>query len=479
MQTAFDSHVSKFTTTRTIPSFAIPRARSDANGEWPWALGGVASNYARPIVGATPRRSRVLAVLILLVAGGLIGAFVAGAFGPRTPSLTPSEKAAIRAAKAAQRLQREEVTEVKAASASLDVPASSQNSANPTIVYRKPVAPAEVLGFVPYWTASSITPPELADVSEIALFGVEVGPSGGFVETGPGWSEYASTGYENLVAAAHAARDRVLFTISTTRPKIISQVVSHPAATSATLARALAGAVASGGLDGVDIDIEGTQGSERADFVVFVRDLVHALRAGGMRGEIVLDTYPQSAGDSTNFFDVAKLAPYVDRVFIMGYDMEQYANASPTAPLYSVDLGLSDVLSLIQYVKVVPARKLILGIPFYGLDFTTAGRAKGSQALKPYPTEPTYAAILAANRPATWDPVTRTAWTHFQIGKSWHQTWYDNPASVALKRALAEHFHLAGVGAWALGFEGAATNMLRALDGPMPPQRLALAAPAG
>lgn len=431
-------------------------------------------------MGATPWRSRVLAFLVLLAVGGLIGAFVAGAFGPRTPTLTPAEIAAIRAEKANAKLGREEIANVKATSALIDVPASFaiRASANPSITYRKPIAPAEVLGFVPYWTASSLTPADLADVSEIALFGVEVGPSGSFVESGPGWADYASSGYQSLVAAAHAMKDRVLFTISTTRPNIIRRLVGRPAQTSTRLARALTGVVAAGALDGVDIDIEGSTGSERSEFVAFVRDLVHSLRADGMRGEIVLDTYPQSAGDSSNFFDVKKLAPYADRIFIMGYDMEQFANASPTAPLYANDLGLSDVLSLMQYVKVVPPRKLLLGVPFYGVDFTTAGDAKGSQALTPYPSEVTYAAILAANHPPAWDPVTRTAWTHFRIGKTWHQTWYDNPVSVVLKRALAAHFHLAGVGVWALGFEGTATNMLQALDGPTAPKRLALEPPA-
>jgi hypothetical protein len=426
-------------------------------------------------VGATRWRSRVLAVVVLLAIGGLVGAFVA-----RTTSLTPGERAAIRAEKAVEKLERQEASDVRAASDLVDVPAGSPGSASavPKIVYPKPVAPAEVLGFIPYWTAKSITAGELADVSEIALFGVEVGPDGSFVETGPGWSDYASTGYESLVAAAHAMKDRVLFTISTTRPDVIRHLVDHPSATSANLARALAGVVTNGDLDGVDIDIEGTANSERSDFVVFVRDLVRALRGDGMRGEIILDAYPQSAGDNSNFFNVAKLAPYVDRIFVMAYDMEQYASASPTAPLYTSDLGLSDVLSLIQYVKVVPASKLLLGIPFYGVDFTTKNSTKGSQALEPYPIDVTYAAILAAKHPPTWDPVTRTAWTHFRIGKTWHQTWYDNPTSVALKRALAAHFRLAGVGVWALGFEGDATNMLAALDGPVPPKRLALEPPS-
>ena len=42
----------------------------------------------------------------------------------------------------------------------------------------------------------------------------------------------------------------------------------------------------------------------------------------------------------------------------MDYDMEQYANSSANAPLTNGDLGLSDVQSLIQYRRVVPASKL-------------------------------------------------------------------------------------------------------------------------
>lgn len=423
-------------------------------------------------MNASPWRFRVLALIIVFAIGGLIGAFAAGAFKSK-PSLTPAEKAALRAERAAARLRAAELRDVSAASKLVEVTAGSGGvaSADPVISYARPLPPAEVLGFVPYWEAASLTPPDLDLVSEIALFGVEVGPTGAFVETGPGWTDYAANGYQSLVSAAHAVGDKVMFTISTTRSNVIRHLVRDPSSTSATLAKALAGAVSSGGLDGVDIDIEGTAQSERPGFVTFVRGLVHALRVDGMSGEIVLDSYPQSAGDSTSFFDVAKLAPLVDRIFVMAYDMEQFASASPTAPLYSRNLGLSDVLSLIQYVKVVPPQKLLLGIPFYGVDFTTAGRAKGADSLKPYPEEVTYQAILAAGHPPIWDPVTRTAWTRFHLGKTWHETWYDNPVSVALKRALAARFHLAGVGAWALGFEGSATNMLQALDGPTPPKR--------
>jgi spore germination protein YaaH len=191
---------------------------------------------------------------------------------------------------------------------------------------------------------------------------------------------------------------------------------------------------------------------------------------------VVLNCYPQSAGNSRDFFDVAKLAPLVDQVFIMDYDMEQTANSTANAPLTNGDLGLSDVQSLLQYRKVVPASKLILGIPFYGVDFTTMTGAPGSLALTESPTVETYETIAAGGQTPLWDPGSQTVWTRFRVGSTWHETWFDNPVSVAIKRALAAEFHLGGVGVWALGFEGDATSMLRALDGGSPPYRAAPAA---
>ena len=93
----------------------------------------------------------------------------------------------------------------------------------------------------------------------------------------------------------------------------------------------MAQAVAAGGLDGVDIDIEGTSPADRAGFVRFVADLVASLRHDGMDRMIVLNCYPQSAGSSTDFFDVAPRA-LVDQVFIMDYDMDQYAELLRQCP---------------------------------------------------------------------------------------------------------------------------------------------------
>ncbi len=407
----------------------------------------------------------------------LVAAVASGVFGPTAPSLTPTQIAARAAERATRRLLSREASAVRAADALVAVKLprrASPPSAAPPVparLFTGRLAPVEVLGYVPYWEAPDITTTELADTSVIALYGVEVASGGGFLQSGPGWGYYANTGYSVLAAAAHQAGDRVLFTIATANRGVINNLTRHPAPTGARLAAAMAHAVAAGGLDGVDIDIEGSSPADRTGFVRFVADLVASLRHDGMKGMIVLNCYPQSAGSSTDFFDVARLAPLVDQVFIMDYDMDQYANSSANAPLANGDLGLSDVQSLIQYRRVVPAAKLILGVPFYGLDFTTVTGAPGSLTLTESPSVETYSTIAAAGRTALWDPASQTAWTRFRVGATWHETWYDDPVSIALKRALAAEFHLAGVGVWALGFEGDATAMLAALDGGSPPNR--------
>ena len=40
------------------------------------------------------------------------------------------------------------------------------------------------------------------------------------------------------------------------------------------------------------------------------------------------------------------------------------------------------------------------------------------------------------------------------MGSQWHETFFDDPTSLALKAQLANWFHIAGVGIWALGMDG-------------------------
>jgi spore germination protein YaaH len=210
--------------------------------------------------------------------------------------------------------------------------------------------------------------------------------------------------------------------------------------------------------------------------VTFVKAFSARLRILDRSWTIMLNTYPQSVQDTTGFFDVPALAPAVDDLFVMAYDMDNTEIPSADAPLTGA--SLSDVSALASYSGAGLAAKVILGVPFYGYDFPAAGPKVGSQAAGP-PYAVTYDQIVASvttdGHKPLWDPVTGTPYTVFRRSGAWHQTWFDDPTSIALKTALAAQFHVAGVGAWELGMVRDQAGMVNVLTGGAPVVKLALA----
>jgi len=180
---------------------------------------------------------------------------------------------------------------------------------------------------------------------------------------------------------------------------------------------------------------------------------------------VTMATYASAAGDSSGFYDIAALAPALDGFFVMAYDMNDRSSPSATAPL--VGGGFNDTEALQQFTAVVPASKVILGVPYYGYDWPTTdgtitAQATGAEA----PLSD--GVISASGHPTYWDPTTDTAWTSYLVGQQWHETYFDNPTSLALKARLAASFHIAGLGVWALGMDGNDPSLLAALLGNAP-----------
>jgi hypothetical protein len=175
--------------------------------------------------------------------------------------------------------------------------------------------------------------------------------------------------------------------------------------------------------------------------------------------------YASAASDSAGFYNVAALAPALDGFFVMAYDMNDPVTPSATAPL--VGGGYNDTEALQEFTAVVPASKIVLGVPYYGYDWPTASGSKGAQSTGP-DAPLSYGVIASGNNPTYWDPLTRTAWTSYLVGTQWHQTFFDDPTSLALKAQLANSFHIRGVGIWALGMDGNDPAMLAALLGQAP-----------
>ncbi len=234
-------------------------------------------------------------------------------------------------------------------------------------------------------------------------------------------------------------------------------------------------AVSAKSLDGVNFDFEGEGSADRAGLTALITHVSAALHATDPHWQVSMATYASAAGDPGSFYDVAALAPAVDAFFVMAYDMNDPAQPSPTAPLLAGN-GYTDLQALREFTAVVPAQKIILGVPFYGYDWPTTNGSSTAQATGGE-APLSDAVISTSGHPTYWDPVTQTAWTSYLVGTQWHETYFDDPTSLALKAELASLFHIAGVGIWALGMDGNNPAMIAALLGNAPAAKDLLSGP--
>jgi spore germination protein YaaH len=333
--------------------------------------------------------------------------------------------------------------------------------APPTLVDAPALRPHEIFGFAPYWALPEASTFNLGELTTLAYFSIDVNRNATLAENGSGWVGYQSQALADLVTRAHGAGDRVVLTVTCFDQSALDALAADPTAGN-TLGTELAPLIAAKNLDGLNVDFEGNGSKDQAGLDRLVAQLSATLHQTNPHWQVTMDTYASSAGDPAGFYDIAGLAPSVDAFFVMAYDMNDRAVPTPTAPLTGP--GFTDVQSLKEYTAVVPASKVILGVPYYGYDWPTAGPGLGDPATGPA-TPLSYAQVASKGAKVYWDPATQTPWISYQVGTQWHQTWFDNPTSLALKAQLANAYHIAGLGIWAMGMDGDNPAMLAALRG--------------
>ncbi|MHB8681187.1 MAG: glycosyl hydrolase family 18 protein [Acidimicrobiales bacterium] len=354
-------------------------------------------------------------------------------------------------------------------SAPLQLPAATTPPAPApaTLASGPPLQSHEIFAFAPWWNIAEEQAFDVRDMTTLAYFSVDINPDGTADQSGSGWVGYQSQALADLVNRAHAVAHRVVLTVTCFDQRSLDRLASDPGAP-ARLATTLVQLVTAKNLDGVNFDFEGKGPQDRRGLDNLISQVTGQLRVANPHWQITMSTYASSAGDPNGFYDIGGLAPSVDAFFVMAYDMNDPSTPSPTAPLTGP--GNNDNVDLAEYSSVVPRSKIILGVPYYGYDWPTAGPNKGDPVTGP-PTPVTYARVAATNGPSYWDRTSDTPWTAYQSGNQWHQAWFDDPTSLSLKASLANEYHIAGMGVWALGMDGNDPAMLAALLGRASPAK--------
>jgi Glycosyl hydrolases family 18 len=333
--------------------------------------------------------------------------------------------------------------------------------APPSLANAAPLRAHEIFGFAPYWTLSQSAGFNVSALSTLAYFSVDVNADGSLDHSGAGWDGYESQALADLVSRAHGAGDRVVLTVSDFDQTSLNQLTSSPTAGS-TLSTALVAAIEAKKFDGVNLDFEGEGNADQSGLTRLVTHVSAAIHNVNPHYQVTMDTYASSAGDSGGFYNISALAPAVDGFFVMAYQLNLQSSGSPSSPLTST--MLSDKTTIDQYAAAVPTAKVILGMPYFGIDWPTTNGTLTAQASGPA-TDVSYGQVASSGHPIYWDDATDTAWTSYQVGNQWHETFFEDPTSLYDTAQLASASNLGGLGVWALGMDGNDPSLLAALLG--------------
>ncbi len=359
--------------------------------------------------------------------------------------------------------------------------AAGSNAAEPTISPGAAISQAglrrEIFGFLPYWELnSSSLRLDYAKISTIAYFGVGADGAGNLQKrnadgsTAVGWSGWTSSKMTSVISAAHAGHTRVVLTVQSFGWNATGLARQRQLLGSATarlnLARQVAAAVRDRGADGVNLDFEPLAATYDAEFTALVRSIRTELNRVHSGYQITFDTL----GSIGNYPIAAATAPGgADAVFVMGYDYRT-AGSSPVgsvAPLNRTGYDVRDTVA--AYTAVIPASKVILGVPYYGRAWSTSSSAldaantsstkTGASTTVVYDTAADYLAKYGRR----YDATEGVAWTAYRRQNctstygcvtSWRQLYVDDAAALGVKYDLVNQYALRGAGIWALGYDG-------------------------
>lgn len=195
--------------------------------------------------------------------------------------------------------------------------------------------------------------------------------------------------------------------------------------------------------DGLDIDYEGLDGADRDAFTAFITQLGGALHASGKR--LTVNVYAKTAEPGTwggpMAQDYAAIGRAADEVRLMTYE-HHWASSAP-GPIAPID-WVANVLTFAR--SVIPAHKIILGVPLYGYDWVgTTGT--------PLVWRDTVAIADRHRAPTNWDTPSASPWLRYTSGRDRHTIWFENVLSVAAKLRLATRADIGGVMLWRLAGE--------------------------
>jgi hypothetical protein len=306
-----------------------------------------------------------------------------------------------------------------------------------------------VFGYHPYWMNDSWGEYQWDKLSDLCYFSYEADPATG--------KPLTTNDFESAAVIDTALQHQVNVHICVTLFSGHSSFFANPAAQD-TLIDRLYRLVLARGIQGINIDFEAIPSTQRVQFTNFMLRLSESIKSMSP-GTMISIASPAVNWNET--FELEKLAPAIDFFMVMCYDY--YWNGSNTAGpvscLYPSEnaYNYSVARSIRYYLTLVPANKIVMGLPYYGRTWpvqaqTVPSATRGSGSALMYKTIRNNAQGFYAWNTKHYEPNSRSTYYAYQAN-GWNQCFMDNCNSLEKKYDLALGYHLKGIGIWALGYD--------------------------
>lgn len=209
-------------------------------------------------------------------------------------------------------------------------------------------------------------------------------------------------------------------------------------------------------LDGIDIDIENLNSTDKEAFTDFIRLLREKMPIDKTVSiAVAANPYGWTAGWHGSY-DYLKLSEYSDYLMLMAYD-ESYdgGTAGPVASLSFVENSIKYLIK-----QDVHPDKIVLGLPFYGRIWKDSEEIGGSGL----PNNTIASIVNKHNGKFYFSESAKSPYAKFTVKSSDSPTyiggkkltagnytiWYENDLSLKYKLRLVEKYNLRGTGSWEL-----------------------------
>jgi spore germination protein YaaH len=336
------------------------------------------------------------------------------------------------------------------------------------ILNKKP----EIIGFLPYWLVNDANKRYSKNITTLTYFGLTVAENGTIqkflnpAEEEPGWYTLHSGKIDELLSMSKKNNIKTSLLIFSGNEDVIGQLIDNPREHAQNLMRDVSPIMKQYGFSDLNLDIESVSlasDSARQNFTSFVDEVKSQMQKQNL-GTLSIEASP-TVLIKKYLINLNEISPLVDNVVLMMYDFH-YPGSSVTGPVSpvngaGVESEFDSEVGIKQALKIVPLRKIILGIPLYGYEWETLDATPRSATIPA-------TGIAASNRRVeellkTCDTCTvgkdETAKESYVTYKddetgTFHQIFYPDAYATRQKIDLAHKYHIRGLALWALGYEG-------------------------